>query len=88
MKIKKGFELREICGEYIVVAHGDKNIDFSKVINLNESSAVMWKEVADKYFTAEDLASILLNTYDVEEEIAQTDALGIMKEWIEIGLAE
>lgn len=88
MKIKKGFELREICGEYIVVAHGDKNIDFSKVINLNESAAVMWKEVADKDFTAEDLASILLNTYDVEEEIAQTDALHIMKEWIEIGLAE
>jgi hypothetical protein len=88
MKIKKGFELREICGEYIVVAHGDKNIDFSKVINLNESAAVMWKEVADKDFTAEDLASILLNTYDVEEEIAQTDALRIMKEWIEIGLAE
>ena len=76
MKIKKG------------VAHGDKNIDFSKVINLNESAAVMWKEVADKDFTAEDLASILLNTYDVEEEIAQTDALRIMKEWIEIGLAE
>ena len=88
MKIKKGFELREICGEYIVVAHGDKNIDFSKVINLNESAAVMWKEVADKDFTSEDLASILLNTYDVEEEIAQTDALRIMKEWIEIGLAE
>ena len=88
MKIKKGFELREICGEYIVVAHGDKNIDFSKVINLNESAAVMWKEVADKDFTAEDLASLLLNTYDVEEEIAQTDALRIMKEWIEIGLAE
>lgn len=88
MKIKKGFELREICGEYIVVAHGDKNIDFSKVINLNESAAVMWKEVADKDFTAEDLASILLNTYDVEEDIAQTDALRIMKEWIEIGLAE
>lgn len=88
MKIKKGFELREICGEYIVVAHGDKNIDFSKVINLNESAAVMWKEVADKDFTAEDLASILLNTYDVEEEIAQTDALRIMKEWIETGLAE
>lgn len=88
MKIKKGFELREICGEYIVVAHGDKNIDFSKVINLNESAAVMWKEVADKDFTPEDLASILLNTYDVEEEIAQTDALRIMKEWIEIGLAE
>ena len=68
MKIKEGFELREVCGEYIVIAHGDKNIDFSKVINFNESAAVMWKAVATKEFTAEDMAQALLSTYEVERE--------------------
>ena len=87
-KIKEGFELREVCGEYIVVAHGDKNIDFSKVINLNESAAAMWKAVAGKEFTVETLTSILLDTYDVESSIAQADAARIMEEWKEIGLAE
>lgn len=29
MRIKEGFELRDVCGEKIVVAHGDRNIDFS-----------------------------------------------------------
>lgn len=88
MRIKEGFELREVCGEYIVVAHGDKNIDFSKVINLNESAAAMWKAVAGKEFTVETLTSILLDTYDVESSIAQADAARIMEEWKEIGLAE
>lgn len=88
MKIKEGFELREVCGEYVVVAHGTKNIDFSKVINLNESAAIMWKAVLDKEFTVEDLASALLDNYDVEESIAKGDAIRIMEEWKEIGLVE
>lgn len=88
MKIKEGFELREVCGEHIVVAHGDKNIDFSKVINLNESAATMWKAVVGKDFDSDTLAAILLENYDVEESTARTDAARIMAEWAEIGLAE
>lgn len=88
MKIKEGFELREVCGEYVVVAHGVKNIDFSKVINLNESAATMWEAVKDKDFTIDDLATALLNTYDVEDTIAKSDAIRIAEEWKEIGLVE
>lgn len=88
MRIKDGFELREICGEFIVVACGDRNIDFTKVINLNESAATMWKAVVGKEFNAEDLASILLESYDVETTTAHADATRIMQEWQEIGLTE
>lgn len=88
MKIKEGFELRELCGEYIVVAHGEKNIDFSKIISLNESAAVMWEAVADKDFSAEDMANALLAVYDVDNDTALKDALHTMQEWKEIGLTE
>lgn len=88
MKIKEGFELREVCGEYIVVAHGDKNIDFSKVISLNESAAVMWKAVAGKEFTPDDLYAALTDTYEVEECTAKADVARIIAEWKEIGLIE
>lgn len=88
MRIKDGFKLREICGEFIVVACGDRNIDFTKVINLNESAATMWNAVIGKDFNAEDLATILLESYDVETTTAYTDANRIMQEWKEIGLTE
>ena len=39
MKIKKGFELRDICGEKVIIASGIENIDFNKMISLNESAA-------------------------------------------------
>lgn len=86
MKIKEGFQLREVCGEYVVVAYGMKNIDFSKVINLNESAADMWKAVVGKEFTVEDLKNALLDTYDVSEEQAFADAQRVASEWKEIGL--
>ena len=35
MKIKKGFVLRDICGENIIVAEGKENIDFTKIISMN-----------------------------------------------------
>lgn len=86
MKIKEGFQLREVCGEYVIVAYGMKNIDFSKVINLNESAADMWKAVVGKEFTVEDLKNALLANYDVSEEQASADAQRVATEWKEIGL--
>ena len=88
MRIKEGFELREVCGEHIVVAHGEKNIDFSRVINLNESAALMWQAAIGKEFTVDDLFSTLMNNYDVDEHIAKHDAQRIMNEWKEMGLIE
>lgn len=88
MRIKEGFELREVCGEYIVVAHGDRNIDFSNVICLNEPSALMWKVAEAKDFTHEDLCAVLLETYDVEEDVAKKDVCRIVEEWKNIGLLE
>lgn len=87
MRIKDGFELRVICGEAIVVAHGKENIDFSKIINLNESAAYLWRAVEGKDFDAPMLARLLTEEYDVDEATALRDATKMMDEWREAGLA-
>ena len=57
MKIKKGFNLRTICGQEAVVAEGIENIDFSNIIQLNEPAAYLWKQLQEKEsFTTEDMA--------------------------------
>ncbi len=86
MKIKKGFELREVCGEHIIVAYGKENIDFNKVISLNESAAYLWKNIVDKDFTAETLASLLQQEYEVDAETASRDAKALLDEWTNVGL--
>ena len=86
MKIKKGFELREVCGEHIIVAYGKENIDFNKVISLNESATYLWENIFDKDFDAETLASLLQQEYEVDAETATRDAKALLDEWIKVGL--
>ncbi len=88
MKIKKGFELRDICGEKVIIASGIENIDFNKMISLNESAAYLWQQVSDKTFDADLLAQLLEAAYDVAHATATTDAQAIIQSWLEQGVVE
>lgn len=89
MKAKKGFNLRNVCGEQIIVAEGKENIDFSNIISMNESSAYLWKEIQQREsFTPEDLAQLLLDQYEVDEDTALTDAKTLAEQWIKAGIVE
>ncbi len=86
MKIKEGFQLRDVCGEFVVVAHGLNNIDFSQLIHLNESAATVWKAICQQEFTLEDMAQALTAEYEVSAETALADATRLAEQWKEIGL--
>ena len=88
MRIKPGFELRDVCGENLIVAYGEENIDFSKVISLNESAAVMWHTAEKGDFTLQTLADALTAEYDVSAETALNDAEETAAKWIQEGLVE
>ena len=94
MRAKKGFNLREVCGEQIIVDEGRENIDFTNIISMNESSAFLWNSIQDKEFTIEDLAQLLVDNYQIDEntplskEVALRDAENVAKTWVEAGIAE
>ena len=67
MKTKKGFKLRSICGENVIVAEGIENIDFSKIISMNESAAYLWQNIEGKEFTEKELVDLLTAEYEVDE---------------------
>ena len=87
MKIKKGFMLREVAGNYVVVAVGEASKNFNGVINLNESGAFLWKKLADGIKEAE-LIKELLNEYEVSEEIANNDVKTFIKKLKEVDILE
>lgn len=78
----------EICGMAVVVAHGIENIDFSKIISLNESAAYLWRKVEGHDFDADELARLLTEEYEVDEATALRDATAMIKEWTGAGLLE
>ena len=88
MKKKVGFKLRSICGEQVIVAEGKENIDFSKIISMNETSAYLWETVEGKEFTADTLAKLLTEQYDVQYKVAFNDCLELIVKWEEAGIIE
>ena len=79
MKIKSMYKVRQVAGENLVVGQGRLNADMTKVISLNDTAALLWKELAGRDFTCEDAAEVLVATYEIEKEQAMADAA----KWIE-----
>ena len=88
MKIKDGFILRQICGEYVVVGEGLAQVNFNKMLSLNETAAFLWKEVQGKEFTKDTLVDLLLGHYEVERERAAADVDKLLEIWLKEGVAE
>lgn len=88
MKIKEGFILRKICGEYVVSGEGTANVNFSKLISLNATAAFLFEQFKDREFVAEDLAKALVGNYEVSLETALADSEKLLAKWQEAGMLE
>ena len=88
MRIKEGFKIRTMLGENIVTGEGAAQINFNKIISLNESAAFLWRSVEGKDFDAESLAGLLVEEYGIERELALNDARAIAQKWLGIGIVE
>lgn len=88
MKTRKGYTLRSLGKEFILVADGFEAVDFSRMISMNESAAFLWKEVEDKDFDADMLTNLLMDNYDIDHETAQNDVATMLKSWSDAGIIE
>ena len=76
MRIKKDFELREVCGDYAVMA-----LDLNIILDLNNSAVWLWKEAeAQGEFTVESLTERVCEEYDVTNEEARSSVKGFLEE--------
>lgn len=83
MRIKQGFKLNSVCGQNFLVPMGEGNVDYSKLIALNESSLLLWRRMEEGEFTEDDLVQVLLKEYEVSEDVALTDVKNIIKQFKE-----
>lgn len=72
MKIKEGFELKEIAENYVVIPTMSNVVDFNSMIMLNEVSAFLWLQLTEDK-SKQDLVNALLAEYDVDKETATED---------------
>ena len=87
MKIKKGFVLRVVGGENVVVPVGEMSKVFHGMINLNDTGAFMWKFFSEEH-TLEEGVAALCAEYEVEPERATADVEKFMEIIRKNGFAE
>lgn len=88
MRIKEGYKVRELAGENVVIMQGRSGADMTRVISLNNSSLLLWNNLLDVDFSADDVKRILLENYDVDEAVAAADAQAWVEKMQQSGLVE
>lgn len=88
MKIRKGFYLRTVMGQNIVLAEGNNADSFGKIITLNPSATMLWKELEGKSFDVDDAANLLVANYGIDRAQALSDATYIIDLMAEKGLLD
>ena len=88
MKLKEGFTIRQLCGEHIVVGEGLSQVNFNKMLSMNDSAAYLWEQVYGKEFSLDDLVTLLTDRYEVSAEQALEDVKKMVAVWQEHGVLE
>jgi len=79
MKLKKEFILREVAGETIVVPVGSMALNFNGIISLDPVGTVIWKAL-EQGKEREEILNEILENFEVEKEIAETDMDEFLKQ--------
>lgn len=85
MKINEDFMLRNIAGEYIIVATGESSKDFNGMISVNEVAAFIWDNINSSK-DEEEIVKKVLDEFDVNEHTARVDVYGFISELIKVGM--
>ncbi len=88
MRISKGYTLRTLGQEYILVAEGIETVNFNRMISMNGTAAFLWKQVEDKDFDANMLVQLLIDNYDITREVAEKDVDQLLQSWKEANIVE
>lgn len=72
LKVKDGYILREVMGDYIVMPAGDNMKKFEGALVLSETSAFVWEKL-QKNVSKSDLLKDVLAEFDVDEATASKD---------------
>lgn len=85
MKIKDGFMLREIAGQWLVVPTGTRTAELNAIITLSESGALLWQCLAEEKNESE-LIEALREVYEVDYKTAECDTKAFIAQLNEANL--
>ena len=73
MRINPDFTIQKVGGSWVAVAVGETSKTFHGMVRLNETGAFLWKMLAEKDCTEEELVEAMLEEYEIDRETVTAD---------------
>ena len=87
MNIKKGYVIRQVMGNYVIIATGEESRNFYGMVKLNETAANIWKYISEGK-DREEIVAAMLAEYEVEEQQLRRDVDKTIEILVSQGLVE
>lgn len=84
MRIKKGFVLRQVAEQYVVIATGEASKEFHGMVKLNQVGADIWQGLIEGH-TEEEIVAILAAKYDAPEDKIKSDVAVLIEKMEQAG---
>lgn len=84
MKIVKEFVLREIAGECMLIPVGATTKEINGMISVSSSAKCIWENI-EKVGGMEELIALILDEFDVEEDMARSDTMEFVRQLLAAG---
>lgn len=79
MGINKGFLLKKVGNEYMIIPTNNSKVLMNKIFNINEVGADIYKSLENGLSIAETIDE-LLKEYDIDKETLTNDVLEFVEE--------
>ncbi|MBE6750630.1 MAG: PqqD family protein [Ruminococcaceae bacterium] len=87
MKLKEGFVLRKVAGNFVVFPVGETTVDFSGMLALNETGALLWEKLSEGAQKSQ-LCDALCTEYEISYDTAIADVDAFIKKLADAGYIE
>ncbi|MGL5919035.1 MAG: PqqD family protein [Bacteroidales bacterium] len=78
MRLKKHLILRQIGEKSIIITPSTGSVDLTHVHHLNTTAALLWKKLINTDFSDANVREILLQEYDVDEDMVRADSINFI----------
>lgn len=83
--INSDFVVREVCGEYVLIATGESEVFNNSMISLNETFVSLWKLFSGD-FTTREVFDRIREEYEGPEDKMKEDIVRFVMESLNYGL--
>ena len=86
--VKEGYMVEDIAGKYVLMAPAIGDIDYSKMLVLSESAAMVVNHLIKESLNFDALTKLILDEYNVDSDVVKEELTSLISELRKLNVLE